>query len=80
MPRTKITNEVRKFWEGLKELLKEQFEKVKEFIVVKARGGCSIIVHIGAQAVRMLGLGTRRRRFQGRAQRVLGEIARAYSA
>lgn len=80
MPRVRVTVAVERFWDQLLELLGELYKKVKDLIIVKPKGGADVVVYIQRQAVRMLGLGMRRRKFKGRPREVIHQIAEAWSS
>ncbi len=79
MPRHKVTQEARDFWQALEELLGERFSGIKALIIVKPKGNY-IIVLISVKAVRLLGLGGRRRRFRGSSEVVIHGISKEMSA
>lgn len=80
MPRTKVTVAVERFWKQLKELLGELYDKIKDFIIVKPKGGADVVVYIKKQAAQMLGLGRRQKKLKGRPRDVVDRIAEAWSS
>jgi len=66
---------MRDFRQAMERLLGERLSEIEALIVIRPKGN-HIIVVIQAKAVKLLGLGIRRRTFKGSSKVVIREIAR----